>query len=172
MAAASTVIGIIGVTIAAAGAAASVVQGQQAADAQEKALEYNAAVQRNNAVSARQESTFAADRIRKRNRLLISKQKATYAKGGVLIDGTPEDVIFDSEIEGELDALAALYSGDMRALSAAQDAQLSDAKARAIDNSRGLSTANSILGSTGQIASASANIASQIEARDKPTIDT
>lgn len=170
MAAASTIIGIIGVVIAAAGAATSAVRANQQADAQQKAFEYNAAVERNNAILAKRESGFQADRIRKRNRILLSRQKATYAKGGVALDGTPEDVIFDSAIEGELDALAALYTGDVRSLSAKQEAERQTARASAVENARAMTMSSGILSGAASTASAASNVAYRIEYRGNPDI--
>lgn len=92
-----------------------------------KAGEYNAAIAGNNAVilenaaivsmqdaqRSRQQSQYEADRIRDINKRFKGRQIAAIAKSGILLEGTPSDVIFDSAIQGELDALASEYIGNI-----------------------------------------------------------
>lgn len=165
MAAVSSIIAATGLAVAAAGVGVSVIGQREQSKAAKKAAEFNAAVERNNSIIAQQEGQFAADRIRKRNRLLLSRQRASYAKGGVTLDATPEDVITDSAIEGELDALAALYTGDVRATSAQARSELASARADAIGSSIPYNTASTILTGTGSIATSGGNLAARIENR-------
>lgn len=122
---------VAGIVLAAAGAGvgaySAIEQGKQA----EAAGKYNAKVQRNNAVTARNQANFEADRIRKRNRLVAGKQRANYLKSGIDLSGSAEDVILDSAIEGELDVAAAQYAGASAAQSQVARARLSEYEGRA-----------------------------------------
>jgi len=71
----------------------------------------NSKIAGDNAARAREASQYEADRIRDRNRRLKGAQRAKYAKAGVQLEGTPMDVIYDSAIQGELDALSVEYVG-------------------------------------------------------------
>lgn len=62
---------------------------------------------------ARHESQYEADRIRDRNKRLRGAQVVRVAKSGIMLEGSPSDVIYDSAVQGELDALAAEYIGDV-----------------------------------------------------------
>lgn len=77
--------------------------------------EANSQISKNNATAAIQQSRYNAQRIRERNRRLKGKQIAGFSKSGVQIEGTPEAVILDSAIQGELEALLALYQGSIDA---------------------------------------------------------
>jgi hypothetical protein len=82
----------------------------------------NAAIAHNNAITAenqalaqREQAKYNAEKIRQRNRRLLGQQTAGYAKAGVDLAGSPEDVIYDSAVQGELEALMAIYAGDISA---------------------------------------------------------
>lgn len=80
------------------------------------AIAHNAAVAAENAaISQREQAKYNAEKIRQRNRRLLGQQTAGYAKAGVDLAGSPEDVIYDSALQGEMDALMAIYTGDMAA---------------------------------------------------------
>lgn len=100
--------------VAAAGTAVAVHGQIEQAEAAEKAGKYNEAVARNNAQAAADQARFESERIRKRNMVILGRQKAAIAKAGILDTGSTLDVFFDSAVEGELDRMAALYSGDLR----------------------------------------------------------
>jgi hypothetical protein len=116
---------VAAVVISAAAAAASATASIKSGQAQRAAANYNAAVAKNNATMARQQSEYDAQRIRDRNRRLAASQAAIYGKSGVdITSGSAADVIYDSAIQGEFDALAALYSGRTQAASQTSRAQL------------------------------------------------
>ena len=81
------------------------------AQAQKDAADFNADVARNQALAEQQKSQFEAQQIRRRNLLRLGEQRAGYAKAGITIE-SGEDVIYDSALQGELEALSALYGGD------------------------------------------------------------
>lgn len=86
-----------------------------AANNQITILRDNAKLAEDNATLSREQSINDADRIRQINRRLVGAQKAAYAKSGVTLEGTPDDVIYDSSLQGELDALLTSYKGDIEA---------------------------------------------------------
>ena len=132
--------------------------------------EVNAGISANNAAQARKEAKFEADRIKEKNTRLRGRQKALYAASGVQLEGTPNAVIFDSDLQGELEALVAIYQGDITAgkhdqqrfndLSRAQD-HLANARASQMQGRFGLNTASAqadILYQQGANAASAGNI--------------
>jgi hypothetical protein len=105
-------IAVIGVVAAVAGsgvgAYSAVAQGQ----AQDKASKFNAAVARNNAMAAQETSAYEAAQIRRKGLIMQGTQRANLAKSGVSMDSASgQDVIYNSQIQNEMDAMAALYTG-------------------------------------------------------------
>ena len=74
----------------------------------------NKAITEINVVEAQNEATLKAAQIRARNRRMMGKSRAAFAKAGVAEGGSVIDVLADSDSQGELDALAAEYSGRSR----------------------------------------------------------
>lgn len=113
-----------GIAIAAtlASAAVSAVGAVQQGRAQARSDDFNAAVARNNAIAAqqnalaaRQQAALEAQRTRRGTVRALGAQTAAFAKSGVQITGSAQDIMFDSAIEGEMDALLQLYRGDIGA---------------------------------------------------------
>lgn len=89
------------------GTYSAVAQGEAAEDAshaQQKAANQQAS-------SAQAAASLEAAQVRRENLLRMGTQRASTAKSGVLIDGSANDTIYDSAIQGELEALSVLYSG-------------------------------------------------------------
>lgn len=99
----------VALTAAGTGVAAysAVKQGQAAKEAGRATQEAENA----NALAAQQQAAYEAGQVRRRNLLRLGEQRATAGKSGVLIDNSAGDVIYDTSIQGELEAQAALYSG-------------------------------------------------------------
>lgn len=110
----ATALALVGVAASLAGTGVAVAGSLEQAAAAKKAGKYNQAVAANNAQAAADQARFESDRIRKRNMVILSRQKAAIAKSGILDTGSTLDVFMDSAVEGELDALAALYSGQVK----------------------------------------------------------
>lgn len=70
------------------------------------------------------QATAEANTIRDRNRRVIASQRSVYLKSGITLDDTASDVIYDSSIQGELDALNALYRGRVGASSSVNQGNL------------------------------------------------
>jgi hypothetical protein len=49
--------------------------------------------------------------VRRENLLRLGKNRASTAKSGVLIEDSASDVAYDNSIQGELEAMSAMYSG-------------------------------------------------------------
>lgn len=88
--------------------AAGSIQAAKAAKAQGKAAQRAAMVE---AQVSRQQGDVEAERIRDRNKRIAASQRTAFLKSGITLDGTAGDVIYDSAIQGELDALNAEYRG-------------------------------------------------------------
>lgn len=153
MAIASSTVAIIAAVATAASAAAGAYTAVSAGNAAKASGKYNAAVARNNAQMAQQQAKYEADRIAKRNKLIAGKQRAAYAKSGVDLSNTVDDVMMDSSIEGELDRLAALYSGNVTATGLEARARLATAEGKNAQQGGYQRAAGSILGGAGSMAS-------------------
>lgn len=124
----------------------------QSSKAQQSAAKFNAAVASNNALSARQAATAEAERIRQRNRRLAGAQRAAYAKAGVDVSfGSPNDVIVDSGIQGEMDALTAVYTGSTTANNQRARSLLFTAEAESAKSSLPLTIAGQAVGGAASI---------------------
>lgn len=128
------------------GISASLAAGEDA----KRAADFNAAVEENNALASAQQAQYEADRVNKRNRILMGKQRAAYAKSGV-VGGSQHDVEFDSMMEAELDRMAVLYTGRIASnahRSSSQLARLQGQNAKASGQRRAMSTLFSGAGDT------------------------
>lgn len=105
----------IGLALSAVGTGVAIKGGIDQAKASEEAGEFNAKVAENNAKAEQDRAQFEAQQIRKRNLVMLGKQKSAFAKSGVNLSGSALDVMFDSESQGELDVLAAVYGGNLGA---------------------------------------------------------
>lgn len=113
MAAETVAIISLAITAAAAGVGtySAVAQGNAAEDAAKRQQEAENA----NAAAAHNTAALEAGQIRRRNLLRLGTQRANAAKAGVQIEDSAADVIYDTSIQGELEALSALYSGNTSA---------------------------------------------------------
>lgn len=115
-----------GATLSTVGTALSGVMSAASAlssgQSQSSAAQYNAAVARNNAIVAQQNAQIAADQAaadarRQRDQAIKEKGKmrAAYGASGVTVEGSPLDVLEESALNAELDALITEYNGGLRA---------------------------------------------------------
>lgn len=100
------------ITLALVSAAVSAYGAYYSAQSQSDAAKYNAAVANNNAAAAAQQGEFDAQQIRDRNKRILAQQRNAFAAAGVDPDsGSASDVASDSAVQGELQALMAIYTG-------------------------------------------------------------
>lgn len=144
---AETTLLVVGLLATAAGTGISMQAQAQAADAQKKSEEYNMAVQNNNALAAEQQAKYEADRIRDKNRRILGAQLNAQGKNGIAGSGSASDVFYDSSVQGELDAMASLYTGKVQANAYRAGATLSSLKAKNTDPTLGM--AGTALGGVG-----------------------
>ena len=145
----TTALLIGGLVLSAAGTGATIYAQQEAASAQKKAANYDAQVASNNALQAQQASQYEATRTRDRNRRLLASSVAATAKNGIQLSGSASDVLYDSSVQGELDAMASLYTGKVSANAQEAQARLSRMKSSSISASQGINAAGTALGGVG-----------------------
>lgn len=68
-------------------------------------------IARRQATAAIQQAQAEAAAIRNENARVGGTQRVNYLKSGVTLSGSAQDVMYDSSIEGELNALNAMYRG-------------------------------------------------------------
>ena len=81
--------------------------------AAQQAAEFNAAIARQNAEIERQRATLQEETERRRSRALLGAQRATFAKAGVTLEGTPLLVQQETAAEAELDARIIRHGGQL-----------------------------------------------------------
>jgi hypothetical protein len=102
---------IIAAATAVVGAGVSAYGMYQQGQSQKEMAKYNQKIATNNAIASKQQANYDANRIRDRNRRIRSNQATSFLKSGVTLEGSAQDVLYDSSLEGEMDALSAVYKG-------------------------------------------------------------
>lgn len=151
-----TTAAIIAAVAAVAGATMSAVAAKQQGEAQEQAAKYNAAVAENDAIAAQNAAAYEARQIRRKNLLRLGAQRADVAKSGVSLDAGSsfDDVMFDSAVQGELEAQAALYTGMVRSQAQGAQAAMSLYEGRQAKRAAGIGMASAAVGGLGGVADA------------------
>lgn len=115
------------------GAIGAIQQGNaQAAQykSQQQALEYNAAVQKNNARAASEQANVAEEAQRRRFAALQGEAIAAIGQSGTGFDGSNLDVLRQNKVNAELDALNIRYQGQMQAQGLLAQSELDKMQAR------------------------------------------
>jgi hypothetical protein len=84
---------------------------KEAGEAEQDIAEYNAKVAEQEGVAAQQAALYEARKLDKEGRRLVARQRAGYAKAGVLMSGTPLTVLEDTVAELEMDKFMILREG-------------------------------------------------------------
>ena len=101
-------------TIATVAGTLAKAKGQKVAGkAEAQAQRYNAAISRQEAVIVENKKILETKRLMKRKKEILSTQRALFSKGGVLLEGSPLEVIRDTETEIEFDNLVNIYNRDV-----------------------------------------------------------
>ena len=129
----------VGAAVVAAGSA--VYQGVQA----NKEAKYNAQIREQDAIAAKNKAAYDETMHRDRVRKLLSSQKALYGRSGVSLLGSPELVMEETAAQGELDALAIRYGGDVEASRNRSEATLSRMRGKSASTSGYASAGSSLL---------------------------
>lgn len=127
-------LGIASILAGAAGTAVSYMGAQQQATAARQQGEYNARVAENNAVAAQQQAAFDARQQRQKMVRVAGAQTAAYGKSGAALEGA-SDVLYDSAVQGELDAMTVEYKGQLAADRYRQGGELARMEAQASESS-------------------------------------
>lgn len=129
------------------GGVVSAISSMRQASAAKDAAEFNAAVNRNNAITARQQAEADAKEQERDKRLRAGANRASLGGSGVSVEGSPLDVLGDIAAEEELDRLKILHNGELRATGFENNAQLDTMRANSQSGVGG--AASSILGVAG-----------------------
>lgn len=89
-----------------------------------KAAQYNANIQRRNAVLTRQQAAEEARLTNVQGRKALGEMKASYGASGVAFEGSAYDVMRESAKAIKYDELAIKYQGKLQAQSMEQNAKL------------------------------------------------
>lgn len=92
---------------------------------QQRMAEYSAKVSKLQADQARKKGKFDAQRQREMTRKMLATQRARFAQMGVGLEGSPLFVMEETAKEGELDARAIEYGGEVEAFGHEANARLS-----------------------------------------------
>ncbi len=149
---------IIVLAVSAAGAAYSVHAANEQADAAEKVSDYNQKVAENSALQAQQQAALEAEKVRRRNAALAGRQRAVFGKNGVLISGSAEDILYDSALQGELDRMTAIYSGQVQSSFYQSQGTLAKMQGQAAVSAARNSAVGSVLSGAGSAAGAYSRI--------------
>jgi len=133
------------VAISAVAVVASVVGTVVSSDAQRRAANTNADIQEQNAAAARAKSSYDEQRHRESVQKMLSTQRALYGKSGVDMAGSPLLVMEDTAAQGELDALAIRYGGDVASAQQRSAANLSRMQASDYQTAGYLKAGSSLL---------------------------
>ena len=87
----------------------------QQGNAARASAEYNAKILEQNAVVERQQASAREEAQRRQSRQVLGQQRAAFAQSGGGMGGSAADVMEQSGIMAELDALTLRYEGDLRA---------------------------------------------------------
>lgn len=114
----------------AAGTAISAYGSYASGRAQKKQAEANAQIAEADAKAAEQKAKYDEDLHRQRVRKILSSQRAAIGSSGVSVEGSPLLALEETAREGELDALAIRYGGDVSASRSRSEAALSRQEGR------------------------------------------
>lgn len=148
---AAIVASVVAATAALAGGATAAVSAIQQGKAQEEASKYNAEVAQNDAIAAQNAAAAQARQIRRQNLLRLGAQRADIAKSGVSLDAGSsfDDVIYDSAIQGELEAQSALYTGLVRSQAQQAAGAMALYEGKQAKRAAGIGAASGVVGGIG-----------------------
>ena len=132
---------------AAVGATGALYSGEQ----QRKAASYSADVAEHAARSAQEKAAYDEEMHRERIRKILSTTRSLYGKSGVDMTGTPLLALEESAAQGEMDALAIRYGGDVAAARQRSEAALLRMQGRAAQTSSYFQAGSTLLQGAGSM---------------------
>lgn len=119
-------VAIVNTAVSAYGAMQQSAAAQANAQAQADAANYNAKVQENNALAARQQANAREEAMRRNQRIELGKTRAAMSQSGLNAQtGSLLDMYDQSAVAMELDALNTRYEGEMQARGLTAQSQMS-----------------------------------------------
>lgn len=115
-------------TLIAAGISATAVLAQ--GSAAEASGEYNAQIAEQNAELSEQQAAEAERRFRISSRRQLGSMRAAYSASGVILEGSPLDILEESAYTAELDALTIREGGRTQAAAFEAEARLAQLEGR------------------------------------------
>ena len=97
-------------------------------------------------------AALEAGQVRRKNLLRLGSQPADAAKSGVLISDSANDVIYDTAIQGELEAQSVLYSGASAASYQQQRGMNARAAGASAKSGSYINAGSSVIGGLGKTA--------------------
>lgn len=146
---AATTTALILAGVAVAGAATSAYGSMAAANAQKQSADFNSKVASNNALAAQQQASADAQNSLRRNARLRGSQIAAMSAAGVDDTGTGSDVIYDTKVQGQLDALTTLYKGQVEGANYRSQSELDQSQGKYAETSGYLSAGGTLLSGAG-----------------------
>ena len=150
---------VVGTGISVYGNLAQAETTKNVAEYNAKVQENNAQIQRNNASVAVQQASIEANKKRKMKRSVAGSQAASAAKSGITISGSVSDVMYDSAVELENEALLDIYKGNVTAHGLEGSALGLEGQAAFTRTAGASSSQQSILGAAGSAFSGASSIA-------------
>lgn len=152
MATAAIIAAYISIAATVASTAAAVIVDHKKAKGAAAAADANAEIAANNAQQARMAGDVAAAQVRNRNRRVRARQRAIYGKAGVDQGDSAGLVIFDSAVEGELNALNVASRFNAQAQNQEAQSNLFKLESSNATANLGLGMAGTIIGGIGGVA--------------------
>lgn len=118
-----------------------------------QAAKYNAKVAEQNAKQAGEQASFDAEQIRRQRMILTGRQRAAAASSGLFLSGSFTDVIADSAVQGELEAMSRIYEGQVESWNYRAQAELEKSAGKNAATSARLQAYGTIISSLGIAAS-------------------
>lgn len=138
-------ISMAAIAVAVASTTVNVYSSIQQGKAAKNAAEYNAAVQRNNAIATRQQLYAQEQERLATQRKQLGTMVADFGESGVTLEGSPLDLIGETVKKQRLDIENARYNSDLQALGFEGEAQLSEMRGESAEKAGQLGAASALL---------------------------
>lgn len=132
---------IIGIIAALVSAGSAVYSAQQ----QRKTAAYRAKLAEEAGEEVKAGTELDVARHRERIKRLRSTQRAKYAKSGVKMEGSPLEVLADTQVQADLDEMIIRHGGQVRAGAYAREGMFERQAGRAAETADYISAGNSLL---------------------------
>ena len=142
-----TAIVVITAVAAFGGAYMQYEQGQE----QKKAYEANAEIAKADAAATEQKTQYDETAHRENVKRILSRQRALYGSSGVEMQGSPLLVMQDTAAQGEMDALAIRYGGDVEAARKRSEANVMKMQGKSAERLGMIGAGTTLLSGAGQI---------------------